>query len=315
MPWLKGSEMTRSASAEQDVRLRHDRRDQRVVQMNQNHFTLSFPLKSPSDAKLLAEQLPPLMPELFRANDTIGTVHYSRFTVLSEKTLLFLGDFDGEFGQLMAGLAKVAGPVFDAILRHVDNPPPTPVAANIEAFVKWTAARLVHAVNLYTAYPNTTANEIKALASAADVSGVGELHPFLVILPIKSYLHFIAVQLILRARGSGTTKDLDKVGTPHFAQFVPLEDNQIGFFTVYDGSFDKYIADFTKNIGEVFDLIFKFTKNPPPSPCRKYLQEFVDFAAGANRTPIGFYQAYPGLSVQDIHALISDSKSPSAAAG
>src|SRR6266567_1568134 len=164
-------------------------------------------------------------------------------------------------------------------------------------------------------FPLRSPAAAKALASAADVSGVGELHPFLVILPIKSYLHFIAVQLILRARGSGTTKDLDYVATLHSAQFVPLEVNQIGFFTVYDGSFDKYIADLTKNIGEVFDLIFKFTKNPPPSPCRKYLQEFVDFAAGANRTPIGFYQAYPGLSVQDIHALIVDSKSPSAAAG
>jgi hypothetical protein len=281
--------------------------------MNQNHFTLSFPLKSPADAKQVGEQLPALMPELFRANDALGTVHYSRFTVLSEKTLLFLGDFDGEFGRLMADLARTAGPVFDAILRHVDNPPPTPVSANVDAFVKWTTAHLLHAVNLYTAYPDATARQIKTMASAADVGGVGELHPFLVILPIRSYLHFIAVQLILRARGKGTTKDLDKVGTPHFAQFVPLEDNQIGFFTVYDGSFDRYIADFTKNIGEVFDLIFKFTKNPPPSPCRKYLQEFVDFAAGANRAPIGFYQAYPGLSVQDIHALIADSKSSSAA--
>jgi hypothetical protein len=283
--------------------------------MSQNHFTLDFPLKSPSDAKLLAEQLPPLMPSLFQATDTIGRVHYSRFTVLSERTLLFLGDFDGDFSRLMADLARLAGPVFDEILRHVDNPPPTPIAANIDAFVKWTSAHLVHAVNLYTAYPDATAKEIKALASAADVSGSSELHPFLVILPIKSYLHFIAVQLILRARGRGTTKDLDSVGTPHFAQFVPLENNQIGFFTVYDGSFDKYIADFTKNIGSVFDLIFKFTKDPPPSPCRKHLQEFIDFAAGANRTPIGFYQAYPGLSVQDIHALIADSKSPSAAAG
>ena len=283
--------------------------------MSQNHFTVSFPVRSPSDAKALTEQLPALMPELFRANDTIGTVHYSRFTLLSEKTLLFLGDFDGEFAKLMADLARAAGPVFDVIFQHVDNPPPTPVAANSDAFVKWTRAHLLAAVNLYTAYPQVTARKIKALASAADVGGAGELHPFLVILPIRSYLHFIAVQLILRARGSGTTKDLDKVGTPHFAQFIPLEDNQIGFFTVYDCSFDKYIADFTKNIGEVFDLIFKFTKNPPPSPCRKYLQEFVDFAAGANRAPIGFYQAYPGLSVQDIHALIADSKSPSAAAG
>jgi hypothetical protein len=282
--------------------------------MSQNHFTLNFPLKAPADANLLTEQLPPLMPGLFQAADAIGRVHYSRFTVLSEKTLLFLGDFDGEFDQLITDFARLAGPVFDAILRHVDNPPPTPVAANVEAFVKWTAAHLVHAVNLYTAYPDVTAKDIKALASAADVSGATELHPFLVILPIKSYLHFIAVQLILRARGRGTTKDLDSVGTPHFAQFVPLENNQIGFFTVYDGSFNKYIADFTKNIGQVFDLIFKFTKNPPPSPCRKHLQEFIDFAAGANRTPIGFYQAYPGLSVQDIHALIADSKPQSASA-
>src|SRR5256886_4289136 len=276
--------------------------------MTQNHFTLSFPLKSPVDATLLAEQLPPLMPGLFRANDATGTVHYSRFAVLSERTLLFLGDFDGEFGQLMTALAKQAGPVFDAIFKHVANPPPTPVADNVDAFVEWTASHLLDAVNLYSAYPSATVKEIKALASDADVAGSGVLNPFLVILPMKSKLAFIEVKLILRIRGSGTTKDLDKVGTPHFAQFIPLEDNQIGFFTVYDGSFDKYIADFTKNIGPVFDLIFRFTKNPPPSPCRKYLQEFVDFAAGANRTPIGFYQAYPGLTVQDIHALIADSK-------
>ncbi len=93
--------------------------------MSQNHFTVSFPVRSPSDAKALTEQLPALMPELFRANDTIGTVHYSRFTLLSEKTLLFLGDFDGEFAKLMADLARAAGPVFDVIFQHVDNPPPT----------------------------------------------------------------------------------------------------------------------------------------------------------------------------------------------
>ena len=282
--------------------------------MSQNHFTLSFPLKTPADAKSIAEQLPPLMPTMFKAEDSLGTIHYSRFTVLSDKTLLFLGDFDGEFAQLMADLAKTAGPIFDAIFQHVNNPPPSPVASNSEAFVEWTAEHLVTAVNLYTAYPGVTAKEIKALAAAADVAGADELHPFLVILPMKSKLAFIEVELILRARGSGTTKDLDKVGTPHFAQFVKLEDNQIGFFTVYDGSFEKYIADFTKNIGPIFDLLFKFTKGAPPSPCRKYLQEFVDFAAGANRTPIGFYQAYPGLSVQDIHALIADRKAESAAA-
>ena len=278
--------------------------------MSQNHFTLSFPLKTPADAKALVERLPPLMPGVFQAQDAMGTIHYTRFTVLSEKTLLFLGDFDGEFGDLMGELARHAGPVFDAIFEHVVNPPPAPVADHADAFVEWTAEHLLKAINLYTAYPGVTAQEIRVLAATAGIVGAGELHPFLVILPMKSKLAFVEVELILRARGHGTTKDLDKVGTPHFAQFVPLEDNQIGFFTVYDGSFDKYIADFTKNIGQVFDLLFKFTKGAPPSPCRKYLQEFVDFAAGANRTPIGFYQAYPGLSVQDIHALIADAKAP-----
>jgi len=282
--------------------------------MSQNHFTLSFPLRSPADAKAVTEQLPPLMPGLFQAEDVIGTIHYSRFAVLSEKTLLFLGDFDGEFGQLMADLARHAGPVFDAIFQRVDAPPRTPVADNADAFVEWSAAHLVNAVNLYTAYPGVTAKEIKALAVAADVTGAGEQRPFLVVLPLKSRLASIEVQLILRARGRGTTTDLDKVGTPHFAQFVPLEDNQMGFFTVYDGSFEKYIADFTKNIGPIFDLLFKFTKGAPPSPCRKHLQEFIDFAAGANRTPIGFYEAYPGLTVQDIHALIADSESESGSA-
>src|SRR5580693_3051861 len=102
---------------------------------SQNHFTLSFPLKSPADAKALSDGLPSLMPALFHAEDAIGTIHYSRFTVLNEKTLLFLGDFDGEFGALMSELAKQAGPVFDAIFQHVDNPPTSPVASNADAFV------------------------------------------------------------------------------------------------------------------------------------------------------------------------------------
>ncbi len=276
--------------------------------MSQNHFTLRFPLKSPADAKSLAEELPPLMPALFKAADTLGTIHYSRFTVLSDKTLLFLGDFDGEFVQLMTALAREAGPVFDLIFQHVDKPPVTPVADHAQAFVEWGVEHLLQAVNLYTAYPEVTVKEIKAMAAEAGIEGAGELHPFLVILPTKSRIAFFETQLLLRARGRGITHDLDTVGTPHFAQFIPLEDNQIGFFTVYDGTFNDYIADFTKNIGQVFDLLFKFTKGAPPSPCRKHLQEFIDFAAGANRAPIGFYQAYPGLSVQDIHALISDRK-------
>ena len=203
-------------------------------------------------------------------------------------------------------LASYAGPVFDTIFAHVDNPPRTPVADNAEALVEWAADHLVHPLIVYTAYPGATAKEIKALAAGTGVDGATQLLPFLVILPAKSRLAFIEMQLLLRTLGRKAQEDLARVGTPHFAQFVPLEGNQIGFFTVYDGSFDKYIVDFTKNIGHVFDVIFKFTKDPPPSPCAKHVQEFIDFATAASRDPIGFYQAYPGLSNQDIKALIAD---------
>ena len=275
--------------------------------LRQNHFTLAFPMKSPADARTLAQELPPLMPDMFQALDSVGTVHYSRFTELSEQTMLFLGDFDGEFGQLMLSLASHAGPVFDTILRHAVNPPPTPVASNADAFVEWTADHLLHSVFTYTAYPGATARQIKALAAAAGVKGKNRPNVFLVILPTKSRLAYVELQLLLRVKSHSISNDLDKVGTPHFAQFIPLDDRQVGFFTVYDGSFDKYIDDFTRNIGELFDTLFTFVNSPPPSPCRKFVQEFIDFAAVANRAPIGFYQAYPDLTVQDIKALIAES--------
>src|SRR6516162_1625969 len=95
--------------------------------MAQSHLCVSFPLKSAADAKAVAQELPPLMADLFRAEDAIGTVHYSRFTVLSDRTLLFLADFDGDLEPLMLDLAKRAGSVFDLIFKHVNDAPPGPV--------------------------------------------------------------------------------------------------------------------------------------------------------------------------------------------
>src|ERR1700686_1432463 len=133
------------------------------ITMSQNHFTLTFPLKTPEDAKELAEQLPPLMPGLFSVSDAIGTIYSSRFTILDQKTMIFIGDFDGEFGQLIAELGKHAGPVFDAIFPHVENPPSTPVADHVDAFAEWTAEHLLRAATLFSAYPDVTVKEIKAL--------------------------------------------------------------------------------------------------------------------------------------------------------
>lgn len=103
----------------------------------QGHITITFPIKSPADAKTLAEELPFLMPNFAKAQDAIGTVHYSRFLALDENTFLFLADIHGTAEQLSGDLAKSAGLVFDAIFKYVENPPPTPTASNSAAFSQW----------------------------------------------------------------------------------------------------------------------------------------------------------------------------------
>ena len=70
------------------------------------------------------------MPAFAKAQDTVGSVHYSRFLALNDKTLLFLADIDGDEEKLSAALAKSAGQVFDTIFKHAEEPPPTPVANN-----------------------------------------------------------------------------------------------------------------------------------------------------------------------------------------
>lgn len=273
----------------------------------QSHLTIAFPLKSPADAKALSQKLPPLMPDLAKAADAIGTVHYSRFVVLSEKTLLLLADFDGELEALLGSLAKRAGPVFDAALEHVEKPPATPVASNIEAFVKWATDHSLDPKAVYTAYPTGTVKDIKARVEAAGVTGTSEQLPFLVIMPLKSGLAAaILEEGVFRVAGPILTKGSDTIGTLHLAHFVPLEDNKLGFFTVYDGPFDKYIQDFAEKLGPVFDLLFKFVIDPPPTPTAKNADELSKWVAAHDLPPIGMYKAYPGLTVQDVNALLAD---------
>jgi hypothetical protein len=272
----------------------------------QNHLTIAFPLKSPAGANVLSEKLPGLMPNFAKAADAIGTLHYSRFVVLSEKTLLFLADFDGEFEPLLENLARQAGAVFDAVLEHVENPPPAPTASNIEAFVKWAMDHTPDPMGVYTAYPTATVNEIKAQAESAGVAGTSEQLPFLVIMPLKGRVAGLALEAVFKVAAPILVNGSDAIGTLHFAHFVPLEDNKLGFFTVYDGPFDKYIQDFAEKLGPVFDLLFKLVVDPPPTPTAKNADAVTKWIAAHDLPPIGMYKAYPGLTVQDVNARLAD---------
>ena len=51
------------------------------------------------------------MPELAKAQDDLGTVHFSRFMVEGDEKLLFLSDIDGEVDQHIERLVESGGPL------------------------------------------------------------------------------------------------------------------------------------------------------------------------------------------------------------
>ena len=74
--------------------------------MSQSHLVLDFPIESPANAKALAEELPALMPDFAKAQDDLGTVHFSRFMVEGDQKLLFLSDIDGEGDRTSSGSSR-----------------------------------------------------------------------------------------------------------------------------------------------------------------------------------------------------------------
>ena len=139
--------------------------------MSQSHLVVDFPIKGAAIAKALPEELPALMPDLAKAQDDLGTVHFSRFMVEGDEKLLFLSDIDGEADQHIERLVENAGPVFDAIFEHVDDPPATPVADNPQSVVKWLKQHVREPLDTYFAYGDASVQDIKASARAAGFTG------------------------------------------------------------------------------------------------------------------------------------------------
>ena len=139
--------------------------------MSQSHLVLDFPIEGPANAEALAEELPALMPDLAKAQDDLGTVHFSRFMLEGDQKLLFLSDIDGEGEEHIERLVESAGPVFDAIFKHVDHPPATPVANNHQRVVKWLKHHVREPLDTYFAYEDASVQDIKASARAAGFTG------------------------------------------------------------------------------------------------------------------------------------------------
>ena len=284
--------------------------------MSQSHLVVDFPIKGPAIAKALPEELPPLMADLARAQDDLGTVHFSRFIVEGDEKLLFISDIDGEVDEHVERLVERAGPVFDAIFEYVDDPPATPVADNRERVIKWLKRQVREPIDTYSADEDASVQDIKESARAAGFTGNTSQGTLLTYMSFKSRVQGFAMKRIGPALvGEKGKTASDSIGTLHFFGWVAFEKNHLGFFTIYDGDFAKYIQDFAEKTSFAFDAIFPHIVGAPPTPVAKNAQAFYQWALENNYPPIGFYSAYPGLSVQDIRALLAERKSPPATAG
>ena len=273
----------------------------------QSHLVIDFPIKGPANAKALPEELPPLMADLATAQDDLGTVHFSRFMVEGDEKLLFLSDIDGEVDQHIERLVERAGPVFDAIFTHVDDPPATPVADDPERVIKWLKHHVREPLDTYFAYEDASVQDIKAAARAAGFTGDTSQGALLTYMSIKSRVQGFALKLVGKHLvGEKGHEASDSLGTLHFAHWVPFEHNHLGFFTIFDGDFAKYIQDFADKTSFVFDALFPHVDGAPPTPVAKNAQAFYRWALENNYPAIGFYSAYPGLGVQDVRALLAD---------
>ena len=99
--------------------------------MSQSHLVIDFPIKAPANAKALTEELPPLMPDLAKVQDDLGTVHFSRFMVEGDEKLLFLSDIDGEGAPAHRAARGACWPGVRRHLRTRGRPPATPVLATL----------------------------------------------------------------------------------------------------------------------------------------------------------------------------------------
>ncbi len=274
-----------------------------------NHVAIDFPIKAPASAKALTEELPPLMPDLAKLQDELGTVHFSRFMVKGDEKLLFLSDIDGEVEKHIERLVESAGPVFDAIFKHVEDPPATPVTSNPQRVIRWLRHHIREPIDMYFANEDASVQDIKAAARDAGFTGNTSQSNLLTYMAFKSRVQGFVLKLVGPAlMGEKGHKASDSIGTLHVAHFVPFEGNHLGFFTVYDGSVEKYFQDFAEKTSFTFDALFPHVIGGPPTPVAKNAQAFLQWGIENNYPAIGFYSAYPGLGVQDIRALLADRK-------
>lgn len=98
---------------------------------------------------------------------------------------------------------------------------------------------------------------------------------------------------------------LNNVGTVHFARFT-LVGRNLCMFSIYDGDMTGYIRDFITVIGQAFDVLMGYVKDPPPTPVGKHPDEFIAWVAAhdAFQMPEEPTDVHPDLRRVERHSVL-----------
>jgi hypothetical protein len=139
-----------------------------------NPLTLIMTIKSEADfiaLKGIIEQmqaLPPSQNPINQAMTEIGTVHFARFVFIDNTRLAVITTYDGNFDEYIMRFVDKIGHIFDLLLVHMKDAPPTPVREHAAEFLAYISKNDLKSVGpLYSAYPKLTTQEILKIQKKA----------------------------------------------------------------------------------------------------------------------------------------------------
>jgi hypothetical protein len=133
--------------------------------------------------------------------------------------------------------------------------------------------------------------------------GNGVQAPLNLVLPLKPSSNLPEKLTAARASLRALIDTFAKQRNVHFARAVVFEAvRRIGIFTCFNGELAQHVLPLCEHFEAVFRALGDAVTDPPPLPLKRNNDEFVRWVAAHSVDGIGFYSAYPTLTVADIRA-------------
>jgi hypothetical protein len=139
----------------------HQAAAKRLTPKTQNQLTALMTIKEPVPERV--KELRKVIQENALANglrlEALGFVHSARFLVLGDKFAI-ITSFDFDFRDYINTFVDELGPLFDQVLKVMQDAPPTPVHEHREEFVAYIERIRIQPLLFYAAYPELSVQNV-----------------------------------------------------------------------------------------------------------------------------------------------------------